>query len=79
MDGSDKDGVAADTVHVDTCTSLQVIQVDISKFGDKIDDIILCTGLLKKNRMNDPLHYLFKTNAKILTRKLLQILVNNNQ
>ena len=41
MDGSDKDGVTADAVHVNARASLQVVQVDISKFGDEIDDIIL--------------------------------------
>ena len=41
VDGSDKDGVTADAVHVNARASLQVVQVDISKFGDKIDDIIL--------------------------------------
>ena len=46
MDGSDKDGVTANAVHVDACAGLQVIQVDISKFGNEINDIILCTGLL---------------------------------
>ena len=41
MDGGDKDGVAANLVHVDARTGLQVIQVDISKFGNKINDIVL--------------------------------------
>ena len=46
MDGSDKDSVTANAVHVDACAGLQVIQVNISKFGNEINDIILCTGLL---------------------------------
>ena len=41
VDGGDKDGVAADPVHVDACTGLQVVQVDISKFGNKVNDIVL--------------------------------------
>lgn len=40
VNGRDKNGVAADTVHVDARASLQVVQVDVSKFGDKINDII---------------------------------------
>ena len=40
MDGSDKDSVATDPVHVDASAGLQVVQVDISKFGNKINNII---------------------------------------
>ena len=41
VDGGDKDGVTADPVHVDTRAGLQVVQVYVSKFGDKINNIIL--------------------------------------
>ena len=51
MNGSDKYGITTDAVHVDACASLQVIQVDVSKFGNKVDDIIPWTGLLKKNNV----------------------------
>ena len=45
MDGSDKDGLAADAVHVDTGASLNVIEVDVAKLGDQVDDIELLTHL----------------------------------
>ena len=40
MDSRDKDGVATDAVHVDARAGLQVVQVDISKFGNKVNDIV---------------------------------------
>ena len=40
MDGSDKDSVTTNSVHVNTCACFQVVQVDVSKFGYKINDII---------------------------------------
>lgn len=42
---SDKNGLTADPVHVDTSPSLQVIQVDVAIFGDEKDDILLGTNL----------------------------------
>lgn len=43
--GSDKNGLTADPVHVDTSPSLQVIQVDVAIFGDEKDNILLGTDL----------------------------------
>ena len=40
MDGGDKYGVTANSVHVDARACLQVVQVDVSEFGNKIDGII---------------------------------------
>lgn len=40
MDSRDKDGVATDAVHVDARAGLQVVQVDVSKFGNKINNIV---------------------------------------
>lgn len=45
MDGSHKDGLPADAVHVDTGTSLNVIEMDVAKLGDQVDDVILLTHL----------------------------------
>lgn len=59
MDGSDEYGVTTDAVHVDTCAGLEVVQVDVTKFGNKIDDIIFWAGLLK-NHKNDNIIHLFE-------------------
>lgn len=45
MGGSDKNGLSTDPVHVDTSTSLQVIQVDVAVLGDEKDHILLWTDL----------------------------------
>ena len=45
MGGSDKDGLSTDAVHVDTGTGLKVIEVDVAKLGDEVDDVILGTHL----------------------------------
>lgn len=45
MDSRDKDGLSTDAVHVDTGASLNVVQVDVAKLGDQVDDIILLTHL----------------------------------
>ncbi len=45
MGGSDKNGLAADPVHVDTSSSLQVIQVDVAVFGDEKDYVLFGTDL----------------------------------
>ncbi len=45
MGCSDKNGLSADPVHVDTSSSLQVIQVDVAVFGDEKDHILLGTDL----------------------------------
>lgn len=45
MGGSDKNGLSADSVHVDTGSSFQVIQVDVAIFGDEKDYILLGTDL----------------------------------
>jgi len=45
MDSSHKDGVSTNSVHIDTCARLKVVQVNVSKFGDKINNIIFSTGL----------------------------------
>lgn len=45
MGGSDKNGLPTDPVHVDTSSSLQVIEVDVAIFGDEKDYILLGTDL----------------------------------
>ena len=45
MDGSHKDGLPTDAVHVDTSASLNVIEVNVAKLGDQVDDVILLTHL----------------------------------
>lgn len=45
MGGSDKNGLSADPVHVDTSSSLQIIQVDVAIFGYQKDYILLGTDL----------------------------------
>lgn len=45
MGRCDKNGLPADPVHVDTGSSLQVIQVDVAIFGDEKDNILLGTDL----------------------------------
>lgn len=50
---SDKNGLPADPVHVDTCSSLQVIQVDVAIFGDEKDYILLGTDLNVQKEKSD--------------------------
>ena len=45
MDSSDKNGLTTDAVHVDTGASLNVIEVDVAKLGDQVDDVKLLTHL----------------------------------
>lgn len=45
MGCGDKNGLSADPVHVDTSSSLQVIQVDVAIFSDEKDNILLGTDL----------------------------------
>ena len=45
VDSSDKDGFTANAVHVDAGAGLNVVQVDVAKLGDQVDDIILLTHL----------------------------------
>lgn len=45
MGRSDKDGLAADPVHVDAGSSLQVVQVDVAVLGDEEDHVLLGTDL----------------------------------
>ena len=45
MHGSHKDGFPTDSVHVDARARLQVVQVEVVKLGDEVDDIILGTHL----------------------------------
>ena len=46
IEGSDKDSVATDAVHVNTSTSLQVIEMDVTVLGDHEDDVVLGTHLV---------------------------------
>lgn len=48
MWSSDKDGLTADTVHVDAGTRLQVIQVDVAILGDQENHIVLGAYLSKR-------------------------------
>ena len=45
MDGCHKDGLPTDAVHVDTGASLNIVEVDVAKLGDQVDDVILLTHL----------------------------------
>ena len=45
MRSSYKDCVATDSVHVDACSGLNVVQVNITVFGDEIDYVILRANL----------------------------------
>ena len=45
MWSSNKDGVSTDSVHVDTCTGLNVVQMNIAIFSDEKDDAMLFTHL----------------------------------
>ena len=45
MDSSHKDGLSTDAVHVDTGASLNVVEVDVAKLGDQVDDVVLLTHL----------------------------------
>lgn len=40
-----KDGLSADTVHVDTSPGLKIVEMNVAKLGDEVDDIILGTHL----------------------------------
>ena len=42
---SHEDCIAADAVHVDTGSSLHVVQVNISVLGDQVDHIVLLSDL----------------------------------
>ena len=46
MDRGDKNGVPTDPVHVDASARLQIIEMDVAKLGDEVDDTILLTDLL---------------------------------
>ena len=41
----DEDGVTADAVHVDACSSLNIVQVDVAILGDQVNDVILWANL----------------------------------
>ena len=45
MRSSYKDCVATDSVHVDACSGLNVVQVNITVLGDQIDDVIFRANL----------------------------------
>lgn len=45
MGGSDKNGLPANPIHVDTSSSLQVVQVDVAIFSDEKDYILLGADL----------------------------------
>lgn len=50
MGRRDKNGLPTDSVHVDTGSSLQVIQVDVAIFSNEEDDILFGTDLHKQER-----------------------------
>ena len=45
MHRGDKNGVAADSVHVDASARLQVVEMDVAKLGDEVDDTIFLADL----------------------------------
>ena len=46
----DKDGVAADAVHVDTGPGLYVVEMDVAVLGDQVDHVVLGTNLASKTK-----------------------------
>lgn len=42
---SHKNSVTANTIHIDTSGSFNVVQMDITVFGDEVDHIVFCTHL----------------------------------
>ena len=46
MDSGDKNGITTDSVHVDASARLQIIEMDVTKLGDEVDDTVLLTDLL---------------------------------
>ncbi len=51
MHGGHKDGLPTDTVHIDTRGSLNVVQMDVAKLGDHIDDIVLGAHLQYREKV----------------------------
>lgn len=45
MRSGNKDGVTTYSVHVDACSSLNVVQMNVTVFGDQIDHIIFRSNL----------------------------------
>lgn len=41
MGGGDKNRLAGDAVHINTCSALYVVHVDVAVFGDQIYDVVL--------------------------------------
>lgn len=54
----DENGLPTDPVHVDTGTRLQVIQVDVTVFGDEKDNILLGTYLERCRGVKWEKHYI---------------------
>lgn len=50
MRGGHKDGLCTDTIHVDTHSRLQVIQVNVAVLCDQIYDTMLTSNLRKMTR-----------------------------
>lgn len=49
MKSGDKDGLPADSVHVDASASFKVVQVDVAIFGDEKDHVLLGADLQEQN------------------------------
>lgn len=45
MGGSDKDGIRANTIHVDAHSGFQVVHMDVPIFCDQVDDAVLGSDL----------------------------------
>ena len=45
VDSCDKDCLSTDAVHVDAGARLNVVEMDVAKLGDQVDDVILLTHL----------------------------------
>lgn len=52
MGRSYKDGLSTDSVHVDTHSRLQVVQVDVAILGDQVYYTMFTTNLRRKIREN---------------------------
>lgn len=46
-----EDGLSTDTVHVDASASLKIVEMNVAKLGDEVDDVVLGTHLMDGENM----------------------------
>ena len=51
--GCDKDGLTTDTIHVDTGTSLHVVQMNVAVLGDQEDHVMFVVSLVEGVKQRD--------------------------